>query len=69
MEDNLKILKVEYLSNPLLEHTQILALSLDDLTIFLLILKMKSTFNGRQPQNMWLCLARLFSNCFDSSSK
>ena len=34
MEDNLKILKVEYLSNLLLDHTQILNLSLYDLTIF-----------------------------------
>ena len=30
MEDNLKILKVEYLSNRLLDHTQILNLSLYD---------------------------------------
>jgi hypothetical protein len=30
MEDELKILKVEYLSNLLLDHTQILNLSLDD---------------------------------------
>ena len=29
MEDNLKILKGEYLSNHLLDHTQILKLSLD----------------------------------------
>ena len=33
MEDDLKILKVKYLSNPLLDHTQILNLSLDDQTI------------------------------------
>ena len=30
MEDKLKVLKVEYLSNLLLDHTQILNLSLDD---------------------------------------
>ena len=30
MEDDTKILKGEYLSNPLLDHTQILDLSLDD---------------------------------------
>ena len=30
MEDNLKISKVEYLSNRLLEHTQILNLDLGD---------------------------------------
>ena len=34
MEDNLKILKVEYLSNHLLNQTQILNLSLYDQTIF-----------------------------------
>ena len=34
MEQYLKILKVEYLSNYLLDHTQILNLSLDDQTIF-----------------------------------
>jgi hypothetical protein len=34
MEDNLKNLKVEYLSNHLLDHTQILNLSLNDQTIF-----------------------------------
>ena len=34
MEDNLKILKAEYLSNHLLDHTQILNLDLDDQTIF-----------------------------------
>ena len=34
MEDDLKILKVEYLSNQLLDHTQILNLRLDDQTIF-----------------------------------
>ena len=34
MEDELKILKVEYLSDHLLDHTHILNLSLDDPTIF-----------------------------------
>jgi hypothetical protein len=34
MEYNLKLLKVEYLSNHLSNHTQILNLSLDDQTIF-----------------------------------
>ena len=34
MEDNLKILQVEYSSNPLLDHTQVLNLSLNDQTIF-----------------------------------
>ena len=35
MEDDLKILKVEYLSNHLLDHTQILNLSWDNQTIYL----------------------------------
>ena len=39
MEQYLKILKVEYLSNYLLDHTQILNLSLDDQTIFYKSLK------------------------------
>jgi hypothetical protein len=34
MEDNIKIWKVEYLSNHLLDHIQILNLSLYDQTIF-----------------------------------
>ena len=34
MEDDLKMFKVEYLSNLLLDHTQILNLSFYDKTIF-----------------------------------
>jgi hypothetical protein len=34
MEDDLKILKVEYLSNGLLDHSQIVNLSLHDQTVF-----------------------------------
>ena len=34
MEDNLEILKVDYLSNHLLDHNQFLILSLYDQTIF-----------------------------------
>ena len=52
MEDDLKVLKVEYLSNHLLDKTQILNLSLDDQTIFFKIFKMKTTSNGRRPQNI-----------------
>jgi hypothetical protein len=59
MEDNHKILKVEYLSNHLLDHNQILSLSLDDQTIFYKTFKCrrppmednlqrKTTSNGRQ---------------------
>ena len=44
MEDNLKILKVEYLSNNLLDHTQIWNLCLYDQTIFYKSLK------WRRPQ-------------------
>ena len=43
MEDNLKILKVEYLSNHLLNPTQILNLSLDDKTM------LYKFFKRRQP--------------------
>jgi hypothetical protein len=39
MEDDLNILKVEYLSNHLLDHTQILNLRLDEQTIFYKSLK------------------------------
>ena len=34
MDDDINILKVEYLSNTLLDHNQILNLGLDDQTIF-----------------------------------
>jgi hypothetical protein len=34
MEDNLQISEVEYLSNHILDHNEILNLSLDDQTIF-----------------------------------
>jgi hypothetical protein len=50
MEDDLKMLEVEYISNPLLDHTQILNLSLDD--HILQILTMQTTSNGRRPQNI-----------------
>ena len=43
MEDDIKILKVEYLSNHLLDHTQILNLSLYDQTIFC------KSFKERRP--------------------
>jgi hypothetical protein len=49
MEDDLRILKVEYLSNRLLDHTQILNLSLDD-SDYSYFLKMKTTSNRRRPQ-------------------
>ena len=47
MKDNLKILKVKYISNHLLDNTQIWNLSLDDQIIFLQIFEMKTTCNGR----------------------
>ena len=43
MEDDLKILKVEYLSNHLLDHTQIFNLSFYDQTIFC------KSFKWRRP--------------------
>ena len=43
MEADLKILKVEYLSDQLLDHTQILNLSWDDQTIF------DKSFKWRRP--------------------
>ena len=45
-EDDLKILKVEYLSNCLLDHTRMLNLSLDDRTI---PFQWKTISNERQP--------------------
>ena len=42
-EDNLKILDVEFLTNHLLDHTQILNLSLDDQSIFLKSSKWRQT--------------------------
>ena len=46
MEDDLKILKVDYLSNCLLDHTKISNLSLYDQTIFC------KSFKWRRPQNI-----------------
>ena len=43
MGADLKILKLKYLSNHLLDHTQLLNLSLDDQTIFY------KSFTGRHP--------------------
>jgi hypothetical protein len=51
MEDDLKILKVEYLSNQLSNPPQILNFSSGDQTK-INILEMKTTSNGRQPQNI-----------------
>jgi hypothetical protein len=41
MEDNLNKLKVEYLSNHSLDHTQIINLSLNDQTIFCKSVKLR----------------------------
>ena len=41
MEDDLKILKVEYLSIHALDHTQIFNIILDDQTIFYKFLKLR----------------------------
>ena len=45
MEDDLKILKVEYLRNHLLDHTQIFNLSLGDQTEIKKMVEMKTTSN------------------------
>ena len=42
MEDKRKILKIEYLSNRLLDHTQILNLDLDDQIILYKFFKWRS---------------------------
>jgi hypothetical protein len=51
MKDNLKILKVEYLTNHWSDLPQIIDLSSGD-QIKLKILEMKTTSNGRWPQNI-----------------
>jgi hypothetical protein len=51
MEDDLKMLKVEYLSNHSLDHPQILNLRSGDQTK-IKMLDMKTTSNGRQPKNI-----------------
>ena len=51
MEDDLKILKVKYLSNHSLDPPQILNLSSGDQTK-IKMLEMKTTSNGRRPQNI-----------------
>jgi hypothetical protein len=54
MEDNLKILKVDYLNNRFLDHTQILNLDLDDQG------KVFKYFqsNWRRPQNIKSVIAQ-----------
>jgi hypothetical protein len=53
-EDGLKILKVEYLSNRLLDHTKISNFSLDDQIIFFKASKWrwKMTSNGKWPHKI-----------------
>jgi hypothetical protein len=51
MEDDPKILKVEYISNHLLDHTQTLNLSVDNKTM-LQILKIKTTKMEDNLQNL-----------------
>ena len=59
MEDNLKILKVEYLSNHSLDHTQVLNLSLDDQTIFY---KSQKWRRPRMEDNLKLLKVEYLSN-------
>ena len=63
MKEDIKILKVEYLNNRLLDHTQMLNFSLDDQTIFF---KMMISSNGRRPQK--LNMEYLCNHCMDSDS-
>ena len=63
MEDDLKLSKVEYLSNRLLDHTQILNLSLNKQTI---ILQMKRTSNGRRPKHIKSCIDTAWVNLCQS---
>ena len=51
-EDDLNILKVEYLSNHLLDYTQIFYLTLDEQNIIYKSKpQWKTASNGRRPQN------------------
>jgi hypothetical protein len=52
MEEDLKILKGEYLSNHLTDLPQIFNLSLWDQSYNKRLLEMKIASNGRGPQNM-----------------
>jgi hypothetical protein len=65
MEEDLKILKAEYLSNHLLDPTQILNLYLDYQKKVLQILEMKTTSNGRQPQNIKRAISQQPLHCMD----
>jgi hypothetical protein len=66
MEDKLKILKVEYLSNHLLDHIRILNLSLDEQTIF------DKSFKWRRPlveDNLEIFLVKYLRNCLLENSQ
>ena len=66
MEDNLKILKVEYPSNPLLDHTQIVSFSMEENLKDLMEWK-SSIFHGMyhcNKQTKGNNLLRLFSAIF-----
>ena len=52
MEEDLKILKVEYLSNHWSDFTQILNLSLEGTKPKSQTLERKTTINGRRPENI-----------------
>ena len=64
MEDDLKILKVEFLRNHIMDHTQILNLNLDEQTIFY-NLQWKMTSHGRGPpmeEDLKILKAEFLSN-------
>jgi hypothetical protein len=52
MEEDLKILRVEYLSNHGTDLPKIFNLSLGDQTEIKKMVAMKTTSNGRRPQNI-----------------
>jgi hypothetical protein len=61
MGEEVKILKVEYLSFRFLVYSKILNLSLDDDTIPLKP-QMKPSFNGRRPQNIKSAISQQLLN-------
>jgi hypothetical protein len=70
MEDNLKILKLEYLSNCLFDHTQFLNLSLDDQTIFCKSIKWRRPKRNRLLDHIQILNASLHDqNIFRKSFK
>ena len=75
MEEDLKVLKVEYLSNCLLYHTEILNLNLDDQTTFSKSSKWRRTSAEDDLQilkvenhDLWIIRGKLEENSEEISS-